>query len=155
MASYDHSSTNSSSYFNIPNIQSRLVPFKQLRERTQKIRRNSSSLALQQQETTQPIPVPRCKCPGSSNYISRSPIPGWTEPENQTQQRSCLSSFHGEDLLKIIELCYQEPSEPQPTNEQNQFPNHILRYQNIYPLFYYIYNHEFLNQYYHFFAERV
>ena len=123
MASYDPSSTNSSSYFNVPNIQSRLVPFKQLRERTHRKSEETPPLsALQQQETTQPIPVPRRKCPGSSDYISRSPVPGRTEPENQTQQRPRPSSFHGEDSLKIIELRYQESSEPQPTNEQKPVP---------------------------------
>ena len=107
MASYDSTSTNSSSYFNVPNIQSRLVPFKQLRERThRKSEETPPPSTLQQQETTQLISVPRRKCPGSYNYISRSPVPGRTEPENHTQQRSRPSSFHREDSLKLIELRY-------------------------------------------------
>ena len=114
MASYDPSSTSPSSYFNVPNIKSRLAPFKQLGREHRKSEETPSPSTLQQQETTQPIPVSRCKCPGSSNYILRSLIPEWTEPENQTQQRSCLSSFQCKDSLNIIELCYQESSEPQP-----------------------------------------
>ena len=38
-------------------------------------------------------------------------------------------SFHGEDLLKIIEHQYQESSGLQPTNGKNHSQNHILMYQ--------------------------